>query len=180
MLAIPAVAANLRRAGEALDRPRLAAVATLALLVPSFALVMQAAQAARLPVRAADRADYPVRAGRWLAEHAPAGSRLFGPYTGSQWLMWEAPAVGLYIHPHFSFGSELLLRYVYELLPHPEAFEAEVRRLDINLALVGMHDESAQLAAHLVKSPDWKRVFGDGNYAVFARRVPKNQALLNE
>jgi hypothetical protein len=180
MLAIPTVAANLQRAGAALpvERARWRLVAALALALGSTALVAQAARAARLPRRAAERADYPVRAGRWLAAHAPPQSRLFGPYTGSQMLMWEAPAVGLYIHPHFSFGSELLLRYVYELLPRPEQFEAEVRRLDVNLALVGLRDESGQLAVHLAASPDWRRVYGDGLYAIFARNVPRNRALL--
>jgi hypothetical protein len=45
---------------------------------------------------------------------------------------------------------------------------------------VGLRDESAQLAAHLVGSPDWRRIYGDGNYAIFARRTPMNRALLNE
>ena len=180
MLAIPTVAANLRRAGEAMGeaRVRLRTAAAAALLVGALALAAQAARAARLPQRAAERADYPVRAGRWLAANAPPQSRLFGPYTGSQMLMWEAPAVGLYIHPHFSFSSALLVRYVYQLLPHPEQFEEEVRRLDINLALVGMRDESGQLVEHLANSRAWKRVYGDGMYAVFARRTPKNARLL--
>jgi hypothetical protein len=180
MLAIPTVAANLDRAGQALAswRPRLRLAAVVALVVGSAALVAQAARAARLPRRAAERADYPVRPGRWLAEHAPPHSRLFAPYTGSQWLMWEAPAVGLYIHPHFSFSSEHMLRYVYQLLPKPAAFDEEVRRLDINLALVGMRDESAQLVAHLATSRQWQRVYGDGHYAIFARKVPRNAPLL--
>jgi hypothetical protein len=181
MLAIPTVAANLRRAGAALgpQRQRLRTAAAVGLLVGTVALVVPAARAARAQPRAADRADYPVRAGQWLAAHAPAQSRLFGPYSGSQWLMWEAPAVGLYIHPHFSFSGELLRHYVYDLLPHPAAFEAEARRLDINLALVGRRDETGSLAEHLGTSPDWKRVYGDGEFAVFARKVARNRALLD-
>ena len=178
MLAIPTVAANLARAGQALadSRLRLRRAAAVALLVGAGALVAQAARVARTFPRAAERADYPVRVGQWLAATAPAGSRLFAPYTGSQWLMWEAPAVGLYIHPHFSFSGAHLVHYL-DLLSHPEAFEAEVRRLDINLVLIGRLDESAQLFAHLHASPDWRRVYGDGNYAVFARRVPGNAPL---
>jgi len=179
MLAIPTVAANLHRAGEALDprRARWALAGAVLLLAGASALVMQAARLARLPPRAVDRTDYPVRAGRWLAANAPGQSRLFAPYTGSQILMWEAPAVGLYIHPHWSFGGELLLRYVNQLLPDPAAFEAEVRRLDVNLALVGRFDESARLTEHLAASTDWTRVYGDGTYAIFARKVARNRPL---
>ncbi|HXU80868.1 MAG TPA: hypothetical protein VN914_05690, partial [Polyangia bacterium] len=172
MLAIPTVAANLRRAGEAIaDRHlRLRQAAAVALLVGAAALMSQTARSARAFPRAAERPDYPVRAARWLAATAPAGTRLFAPYSGSQWLMWEAPAVGLYIHPHFSFSGALLERYLEQLLPHPEAFEEEVRRLSINLALIGARDETTQLLEHLVASPRWKRIYGDGHYAIFARR----------
>jgi hypothetical protein len=178
MLAIPTIAANLARAGEGWPRARNAAALVLAL--GSAALVFQAGRWARVPIRVALRPDFPTQAGRWLAGHAPAGSRLFGPYSGSQMLMWEAPKVGLYIDPHFSFSADLLVRYYYQVLPHPETFEAEARRFDINLAMVGRHDETAHLADHLVRSPEWKRVYGDGFYAIFARRVPKNADLIRE
>jgi hypothetical protein len=195
MLAIPTIGANLARAGEAW--PRVRTVAALVLALGSAALVFQAGRWARVPIRVvlrpdfptqagrwlaehAPAGDFPTQAGRWLAEHAPAGSRLFGPYSGSQMLMWEAPKVGLYIDPHFSFSADLLVRYYYEVLPHPETFEAEARRFDINLAMVGRHDETAHLADHLVRSPEWKRVYADGYYAIFARRVPKNADLIRE
>jgi hypothetical protein len=178
MLAIPPVAANLRRIALPPRARVWRTVATAALLVGASALLVPAARLARRAPWVEGRSNFPVQAARWLGGHAPPASRLFGPYTGSQFLLWEAPAVGLYIHPHFSFDGEHLIRFVRQILPDPQRFEAEVRRFDVNLALVGRFDETGQLAAHLAAAPDWKLVYGDGTYAIYARRHPKNEALL--
>jgi hypothetical protein len=179
-LAIPAVAGNLRRAAEAAGpRARWPARAGLGALAALGVLVLAPAiKAARRCPHAADQPDYPAHAARFIAANAPAGSRLFMPYTGSQWLMWTAPQVGLYIHPHFSFGTEHMLRFFREILPNPARFEEEVRRFGINLALVDLVGESRALHAHLDAAADWRLVYFDGFYALYARVEPRNAALM--
>jgi hypothetical protein len=181
LLAIPAVAGNLRRAAEASARLRWPARAATAALAALGVLVLApAVKAARSCPHAADQPDYPAHAARFIAAHAPGGSRLFMPYTGSQWVMWLAPEVGLSIHPHFSFRTEHMLRFFRDILPNPARFEEEVRRFDVNLALVDLVGESRALHAHLDAAADWQLVYFDGFYALYARKVPRNEGLLAE
>jgi hypothetical protein len=179
LLALPVVAGNLTRLGPLL-KPALARAGVAALLVAGAALFVPAAVAARRMPHAADQRGYPARAAAWIAQHAPPASRLFMPYTGSQWIMWLAPQVGLYIHPQMSYGGQHLVRFFEEILPHPERFEEEVRRFDINLALVDLVGESAALQAHLDRAPDWTVVYFDGFYALYARRTPASEAFIHE
>jgi hypothetical protein len=179
LLALPAVAGNLTRLGP-LMKPAMARAGGVALLAVGAALFVPAALAARRLPHAADQRGYPARAAAWIARYAPPDSRLFMPYTGSQWLMWLAPQVGLYIHPQLSYDGDHLVRFFDEILPHPERFEEEVRRFDINLALVDLVGESAALSAHLDAAPDWTPVYFDGFYAVYARRTPANESLIRQ
>jgi hypothetical protein len=175
LLSLPVVAGNLGRV-----RAPVARAVTGLLLLAGAVLFVPAALAARRMPRAADQPGYPAQAAAWIARHAPPDSRLFMPYSGSQWIMWLAPQVRLYIHPQLSYGSEHLVRFFDEILPHPERFEEEVRRFDVNLALVDLVGESAALHAHLDAAPDWAPVYFDGFYALYARRTPANQALLQQ
>jgi hypothetical protein len=179
LLAVPVVAANLSRLAPLMGRWP-ARVAAGVLLVGGVALETPAVLAARRVPHAALQDGYPAQASAWIAAHAPAQSRLFMPYTGSQWLMWRAPQVKLYIHPQLTYGSAHLVRFFDEILPPPARFEEEVRRFDINLALVDLVGESGALQVHLDGSPEWVPVYFDGFYALFARRVPANEALLRE
>jgi hypothetical protein len=179
LLSLPVVAGNLDRLRPFL-RPAAARSALVVLLLIGGALEAPAALAARRVPHAALQRGYPAHAAAWIAGHAPSGSRLFMPYTGSQWLMWLAPQVPLYIHPQLSYGSEHLVRFFDEILPHPERFEEEVRRFDINLALVDLVGESNALYAHLDAARDWTPVYFDGFYALYARRTPANQALIEQ
>lgn len=177
LLALPVIAGNLERTLPLLA-PRVARLALAILVAGGIALVAPAVFAARRMPHAADQKGFPAQASAWIGAHAPPRSRLFMPYTGAQWLMWRAPQVGLYITPHFSFGSDHMVRFFEEILPRPDRFEAEVRRLDINLALADLVGESKALSAHLAAAPDWPLVYFDGFYALHARRVPANEALI--
>jgi hypothetical protein len=177
LLAVPVITGNLREVAPLLGRWP-ARIGAGALLAAGLALMVPAAAAARRTPHAADQPDYPSRAARWIGAHAPERSRLFMPYTGAQWLMWHAPRVGLYITPHFSFGSEHMVRFFDDIMPHPARFEEEVRRFDVNLALVDLVGESRALHTHLDAARDWGLVYFDGFYAVYARRTPANDALL--
>lgn len=176
LLAIPAIAANLESARVTFG-PRVlwpARVGTLALVAGGIGLLMPVVVEARNTTRAEDRVDYPVKASRWLGRHARQGTRLFMPYTGSQWVMWEAPQIRLYIHPQLTYGGHFLLQFLHEIAPNPTRFEDEVRRWDIDLALVELSGQFTALAAHLDRSADWKPVYFDGHYAVYARSQGPN------
>jgi len=179
LLALPVVAANLSRL-QPLAGAWVVRAATASLLLAGAGLLAPAALAARRVPHAREQRGYPADAAAWIAAHAPPSSRLFMPYTGSQWLMWLAPQVRLYIHPQLSYGSEHLVRFFDEILPNPARFQEETRRFDINLALVDLVGESAALHAHLDASPEWAPVYFDGFYALYARRIPANEALLRE
>jgi hypothetical protein len=186
LLALPPVAGNLRRFASALAWPQLASgrsripgrAGAAALMALGIVLYTPAVLAARRCPAARDQLGFPISASRFIAAQAPQGSRLFMPYTGGQWLMWQAPRVPLYIEPNFTFSTAHFLHFFQEVLPHPERFEEEVRRLDINLALVDLVGESAALHPYLDRSPDWALVYFDGFYALYARRTPRNQPLI--
>jgi hypothetical protein len=177
IVALPVIASNLGRVTP-LWRRRPARALAATLLVAGVALLAPAIVEARRVPHAADQADYPARPAAWIAAYAPPGSRLFMPYTGSQWLMWLAPQVGLYIHPQMSYGGEHLVKFFDDIVPHPARFEEEVRRFDINLALVDLVGESQALYAHLDASADWAPIYFNGFYALYARRTPANQHLI--
>jgi hypothetical protein len=186
LLAIPVVAGNLRRFASALAWPQLASgrsriparAGAAALLALGSVLFTPAVLAARRCPAARDQLGFPVAASRFVAAHAPEGSRLFMPYTGGQWLMWNAPRVPLYIEPNFTFSTRHFLHFFQEVMPHPDRFEEEVRRLDVNLALVDLVGESAALHRHLDRAPGWALVYFDGFYALYAARVPRNEGLI--
>jgi hypothetical protein len=181
LLALPVVAANLGRLQPLAARwVWVVRAAAAVLLIAGAALLAPAALAARRVPHAREQRGYPADAAAWIAAHAPPATRLFMPYTGSQWLMWLAPQVRLYIHPQLSYGSEHLVRFFDEILPNPARFEAEVRKFDINLALVDLVGESPALHAHLDSSAEWAPIYFDGFYALYARRVPANEALIRE
>jgi hypothetical protein len=177
LLALPVIAANVSRALPLVGRWPARAV-TGALVVGGLVLVAPAVVQARHMPPASDQREYPAKAATWIAAHAPPSSRLFMPYTGSQWLMWKAPQVGLYIHPHFSYSGAHMVRFFDEILPHPDRFDEEVRRFDINLALVDVFAEGRALHAHLDAAPDWALLYFDGFYALYARRAPVDDALI--
>lgn len=180
LLSIPGTAANLARAAAALP-PRLAfarPVLGAAALVAAAALLAPLARATRATPAAADRVDFPVKAARWLGRHAPPGTRLMAPYTGSQWLMWEAPQVQLYIHPHLTYGGALMARYFGEIWPRPSRFEEEARRFEVGLALVDTMGESGPLFGHLTGAPHWRLIYLDDFFAIYAADREANRALV--
>jgi hypothetical protein len=181
LLALPVVAGNFGRVAPLLP-PWPRRLLAGAFVAAAAALLAPAAVAARRIPHAANQPDYPSKPAAWIAAHAPPGSRLFMPYTGSQWLMWlAAPKVRLYIHPQLTYSPLHMIRFFGDVLPHPARFEEEVRRLDITLAMPDLVGEMPALQAHLDGARDeWALVFFDGFHALYARRVPANQALIDE
>lgn len=179
LLAIPPVAANLTRLARALPARgrRLRIAATAVFLLGATAAFADTVYYTHRRPASRDRPDQPIKAARWLKDHAPPGSRLFHGYDGVQWLMWEAPNVGLYITPHYSFDSDFMVRFLTRVLHKPEGFVAELDRLDVNLVLVRM-GQMPPLRTHLDGAADWRLVFFDGYFSLFARDVPRNRELL--
>ncbi len=165
LIALPPLAAHLSELRRRLVPVGLG-LAALALMIPAV-VAAQSRQAVR------DRLDLPSLAGRWLAAHAPAGARLFGPYSGSQLLMWDAPSVRLYIHPNFSFEAEHLFRYL-RLLEDPVALRAELERQEVDLVLVTPDDETQAFGAAIAGA---QAVYWDGHFSVYARKTERTQAL---
>jgi hypothetical protein len=119
-------------------------------------------------------------AAKFLAAHAPAGSRLANAFDDGPWLLyWSAPRVRHYLDPRNNLGASWLERYVSEVLSSSVAFEAEVRRLDISLALVRQSDPHWNEAARaLANARDWKLVYWDVDHSAYARDVPLNRDLI--
>lgn len=178
MLAAGPIAANLHRAAtewRALAGRALCAM-TVIIGVTAVILLVPVVKAAHAIRRAADQLDYPVRAARWLGQNAPPTSRLILPYTGSQWLMWEAPQVGLYIHPHVYYDMDFLERYMTEVMMNPAVLAQEIARYGINLAMTQSTDATPQLLSYLERTPDWRLVYFDGFYGIYARNVDEPEA----
>lgn len=180
VLAVPPLTGNLTRIVSALGaraRPILRVAGPLALAGAALLLV-PSIRAARARPHAASRPTVPAAAARWLAAHGPAGGRLFPTFSGSPWFLWEAPQVRVYIHTHFSFDGAFFARYFEQVLPHPRRFDDEVRRCDIDLALVEQKGDTHLIRDHLDASSDWTPVYMDAFFALFARKVPRNQPLI--
>lgn len=183
-LAAPLVAANLARIMARLPArsSRLATGLTLAVaLLGVFALVRGARATPLQPLLQRQGTAAPMA--RFLAAHAPAGTRLFNSYDSGPFLHWLAhPAgVSIYIDPRNHQGPVLLRRYLSELLVSPAALELEVTGHTITMAQVELYlDRARPLAAHLGRDPRWALIYFDGNHALYARRLPLNQRLIRE
>ena len=182
-LAAPALVANLARIlARVPPRPRVLAtgLTLMVALLGVFALHHGAAAEPLEPLLR--RANTPAPAARFLAAHAPHGSRLFNGYDAGPFFLWLAHPVGvrIYIDPR-NHRPDLLRRYLSELLPSPSALEREVEAAGITLAHLDLDQERSQaLAAHLGSHPRWALVFFDGLHAIFARRLPLNRALIRD
>jgi hypothetical protein len=116
-----------------------------------------------------------------LARAAPEGSRLFNPYNAGPWLLWEAPRVRLFIDPRNNLGARALERFSTEVRLQPARFDEEVRRLEINLAMLDLSNVLTwRLNLHLDRSHAWRPVYLDGRYAVYARKEERNRELLGK
>lgn len=181
LLAVAPVAQNLAaaRAGLAGSAARALKASSWALAVAAVALLVPAVAAAHTQKAARARWEQPSRPARWLNAYAPPGSRLLAPYDGAQWLMWEAPRIPLYIAPHFTFPTPFLARFFAHVWPRPERFAAEVQRFGVGLAMVDLQGRSLALLAHLGGAPEWRLVYLDGFFALYARHEPRNTALIS-
>ncbi len=180
LLAAPAVAANICR-WLARRPPRLQSRAGWGALAVALALLAAAAAFLRTDSRppVLRRPGSPAALARFLGQYAPPDARLFNQFDSGQHLLWLAGhRVKLYIDPRNNQGAAALRRYVERVLPDPRVFEQEVRRLGITLAEVNAASpRSRALAAHLARSPRWRRVFFDGDRAVYALDAPATRAL---
>jgi len=187
VLVVPDLAGNLQRAltarwpaaaARAVRRAALALAAlTAAVLVPTG---WQSRRAPLPPV--GERIDTPRAAAGFLAAHAPAGARLFNPYNAGAYLLWAVgPRVQLYLDPRNNLGAPLLAHYLDTLLPVPSAFDAEARHLSFDLALLELGDGRFDaLGAHLRRHRDWRPVFFDGRFALYARSAGRAAALARD
>lgn len=184
LLVVPDLAANVQRAfsarwpanpSRALRRVSLALAAlALGILLPT---TVERRRNPAPPIRA--RSDTPRAAARYLATHAPTGARLFNPYNAGAYLLWTVgPRVQLYIDPRNNLGAPLLRRYLYSLLPRPDAFEAEAARLAFDLVLLDLGDgRFGPLGGHLRGLGGWLPVFFDGRFALYARDAGRTAPL---
>lgn len=183
-IAAPVVAANLTRTLARLSaRPRQAATGlTLGVALLGVFALSRGASALDLPPLL-QRTDTPAAAARFLADHAPAGTRLFNSYNSGPFFIWLAHPAGVrvYIDPRNHQGRAHLRRYLYELSASPRAFQREARAAGITLAHVAMSRERTRpLAAHLGRHPGWVLIYFDGDDALFARRLPLNRGLIRD
>jgi hypothetical protein len=180
VLAVPGIAGNLARA-VASWRPRAARLVVLAAFVaalPPLGLAIRAAR--RHPVESAlARVDAPLAVARFVRENAPR-SRLVNPVNAAPWLLFAGEGrFQIYLDLRNNLGAAALRRYLDEILPRVDRFEAEVARLDVDLALVHLPDPASRpLAVHLGASPAWALVFLDGHHALYARRGARQEALI--
>lgn len=184
LMVVPGVAANLTRWVSATSSRFRGFAGAGALLVASglLAPVVWGVRTAA-PPHLLERPDAPLDAAAYLAQDAPAGSRLFNPFNAGPWLLWKAVCarrctdgrLRIYIDPRNNLGADALKRYL-EVRADPIRFEQEARRLAINLVLVDLSDRRDRaLGAHLHRDPTWHSVHRDRRYTVYARGTA-NQA----
>jgi hypothetical protein len=112
-----------------------------------------------------------------MAAHAPEGARLANAFNDGPWLVWiSAPRIRHYLDPRNNLGAPLLARYVNEVLPDPQRFEAEARREGITLALIRTRDPRLQrLGRYLTDAPGWRLIYWDGHHALYTRSAPDSE-----
>jgi hypothetical protein len=182
VLAAPSMAAVLAALWRALPRKLARVSITMAAAIAVLYVGLGMRSALRRPdMRVLEREDGAQRAARFIAAHAPAGSRLFNAFNDGSWLLWlTAPRVQHYIDPRNNLGADFLARYVHEVLPDPQRFEQEARAHAISLVLVRGKDPKMQaLARHLRDASDYRLVYWDGYHALYARVLPRNAALID-
>lgn len=183
VLAAPGVTANLTRfmATTAVPFRRYVTAAAVVLAAALLSPVIWTARTTDSNPHLLRRPGAPVAAARFLARAAPEGSRLFNPYNAGPWLLWEAPRVRLYIDPRNNLGARALERFSNDVRLQPARFDEEVRRLEINLAMLDLSNVLTwPLNLHLDRSHAWRPVYLDGRYAVYARKGERNRELLGE
>ena len=154
------------------------------LCVLSYCALGAASSARRTVASVFEREAGPAPAVRFMADHAPAGSRIANAFDDGPWLLWLAGAspqrLRHYLDPRNNLGSAVLARYVYEILADPSAFEREVQRLGITLTLLPVHGvRTLSLLRHLVSSREWRLAYWDGRYVLYAREADVNRELLD-
>ena len=180
-LAAPRVSLNLTRILARFSRPTARLALGLTLVMGVLTLLQLAKEAHGVPLDPLLlRPGTSAPAARFMARHAPAGTRLFNSYNSGPFFLWIAtPGTRLYIDPRNNLGMAHLRRYLVQLLPHPARFEREAQALGVSLAHVNLAEERMRpLAAHLGRSPRWVLVYFDGYHALFARRVIQNAPLI--
>ena len=173
VLAAPDVAINMGRWIGGSPRPLARHAPALLLLVGlglAGAAIHQTRTSQRPPLL--QRPTAPVAAARFLAHHAPPGSRLLNPYNAGPYLLWLSPGTRLFIDPRNNLGAHHVKRYVDHVLLGPGQFEGEVARTGTTLAMVDLTDARySVIARHLHRfSRSWQLVHMDGCFAVYARK----------
>ena len=122
----------------------------------------------------------PRRLARFVADHAPDGSLLLNTYNAGPWLIWEAgQRIQIAIDPRNNLGAEQLRRHFEQVVLDPAQYRAEVERFGVNLAMLDLYgDQSTPVSRYLGQAAEWRLVFLDGRYALFARTVAKNESLI--
>ncbi len=127
------------------------------------------------------RSNGPEPAVRFITSNAPLGSRVFNAFDEGPWLMWFGrPDISHYIDPRNQLGAPHLMRYT-TLLDQPSEFDKTAENLSVNLALIP-HNVTVtnKLLRHLGAARDWRLVFWDGGYSLFAHVTQNNGTLIKQ
>ena len=154
----------------------LISAAAMALLLPAFFTVHSGKTRPGLLASPSS----PRRLARFVADHAPDGSLLLNTYNAGPWLIWEAgQRIQIAIDPRNNLGAEQLRRHFEQVVLDPAQYRAEVERFGVNLAMLDLYgDQSTPVSRYLGQAAEWRLVFLDGRYALFARTVAKNESLI--
>lgn len=187
ILAGPGIAANLHTwITPFLQRTRWAPIAVassaLCIVIVSIGLIASTTTLHQRP-SVFQRKDAPITVAKRLLQPAFARKKLFNPFNAGPWLLWYSTPnhIRLYIDPRNNLGAAHLEDYVTKLLRDPHEFSANVAALDIHLALVDLSDgRMTSLNRFLEESANWKLVFFDGYYALYARDLVENQPVIEQ